>query len=539
MKLGLTEKQYKDIISKILEQSEAEPVSSEPEAGTSSAQSGGKGYPQVSKWESGVTRGPGNQVGITKWSDVVGSKLTRSKANRLNEQQILDSQKDKFKEIPIATGGTLVVPKETRILGIFDKNDDFENSIGDWITGETSVWFPKNALKPMGWVGIFPTIINSVSSFQTPDGVIYNYNIFNTELNTAKSMDDVRKLTQKYKGLPDLKTWKITYVDKNGKGYNLANYTKEKVLSDPPPKEEKSWWEKNKTQIAWIAGAICVGILSGGIGGFLVGLGAVGEGMAIGSIAITTEALFAYGGEALIWSIKGVQDWREGKKLESVTDFAFGFALPILHETYGALWGLTKYSQPEIKKVAQEIIGKSESEILMWTKTTDSRSLEIFKKVIAISPKQMEEGLLNVFKDAGKSLTKMGKNPSTVLETFLFKVGGYANLPWYKRIPATLIHDLGFLSLIHEIASVAGFEDKVLIEKVIPTISESYANTPDAEKPKFIENQLNELRKNKNNPDKFLQQMDSLKNNIVNTKKTIKDNGLSTEQKLNKLKSYK
>ena len=33
------------------------------------------------KWESGVTRGPSNQIGVTKWSDIVGSKITRGKAN--------------------------------------------------------------------------------------------------------------------------------------------------------------------------------------------------------------------------------------------------------------------------------------------------------------------------------------------------------------------------------------------------------------------------------------------------------------------------
>jgi len=42
-----------------------------------------KGYPEVGKWESGVTRGAGNQIGITKWSDVVGSTLIRGKANKL------------------------------------------------------------------------------------------------------------------------------------------------------------------------------------------------------------------------------------------------------------------------------------------------------------------------------------------------------------------------------------------------------------------------------------------------------------------------
>jgi len=79
MKLGLTEKQYNHLFTLLKEQGE-------PEAGTSSAQSGGKGYPEVGKWESGVTRGPGNQVGVTKWADVVGSKLTRGKGNPLKEQ---------------------------------------------------------------------------------------------------------------------------------------------------------------------------------------------------------------------------------------------------------------------------------------------------------------------------------------------------------------------------------------------------------------------------------------------------------------------
>jgi len=38
-------------------------------------------YPTVTKWESGVTRGPSNQIGLTKWRDVV--KINRGKANTL------------------------------------------------------------------------------------------------------------------------------------------------------------------------------------------------------------------------------------------------------------------------------------------------------------------------------------------------------------------------------------------------------------------------------------------------------------------------
>jgi hypothetical protein len=87
MKFKITKEQFdvllKEIINnqEVVEQSEV--PSAEPTSGVSSQQSGGEGYPTVGKWESGVTRGPSNQVGITKWSDVVGSSLKRGKANQL------------------------------------------------------------------------------------------------------------------------------------------------------------------------------------------------------------------------------------------------------------------------------------------------------------------------------------------------------------------------------------------------------------------------------------------------------------------------
>lgn len=82
MDVLLSERQLK----KLLEQdATADPAAQAPTAGTSSKQAGGQGYPEVGKWESGVTRGPANQVGITKWADVVGSKLNRGKANPLKE----------------------------------------------------------------------------------------------------------------------------------------------------------------------------------------------------------------------------------------------------------------------------------------------------------------------------------------------------------------------------------------------------------------------------------------------------------------------
>ena len=86
MKILINEKQLKLILSKNQDIDEQDagtnPSAAQPTAGTSS--SGSKqGYPEVGKWESGVTRGPANQTGVTKWSDIVGSSLKRGKSNQL------------------------------------------------------------------------------------------------------------------------------------------------------------------------------------------------------------------------------------------------------------------------------------------------------------------------------------------------------------------------------------------------------------------------------------------------------------------------
>jgi hypothetical protein len=52
-------------------------------AGGASTSSGGAKppYPTVTKWETGLTRGPANQIALSKWRDIV--KLNRGKANTL------------------------------------------------------------------------------------------------------------------------------------------------------------------------------------------------------------------------------------------------------------------------------------------------------------------------------------------------------------------------------------------------------------------------------------------------------------------------
>ena len=78
MKITISEKQLSMITKKY---GDLDEQSDGAETGTSGP--GGSTTAGAKKWESGVTRGPANQIGVTKWSDIVGSKISRGKANPL------------------------------------------------------------------------------------------------------------------------------------------------------------------------------------------------------------------------------------------------------------------------------------------------------------------------------------------------------------------------------------------------------------------------------------------------------------------------
>ncbi len=68
-----------DVNEKELEETE---ISEEGDAAAGgSTTSSGAGT--ATSWSQGHTKGPGNQTGITKWVDVVGSQLKRGKGNPL------------------------------------------------------------------------------------------------------------------------------------------------------------------------------------------------------------------------------------------------------------------------------------------------------------------------------------------------------------------------------------------------------------------------------------------------------------------------
>jgi hypothetical protein len=55
-------------------------------------------YPEVGHWESGIVRGPANQIDTkSNWSDVVGSKISRGHANPLKEDIYINDSVKKIK----------------------------------------------------------------------------------------------------------------------------------------------------------------------------------------------------------------------------------------------------------------------------------------------------------------------------------------------------------------------------------------------------------------------------------------------------------
>lgn len=172
MKVRLNKKQYKlisEYVKKEIKEQGSADVNSEPSAGTSQTQSGGQGYPQVGKWESGATRGPANQLGVTKWSDIVGSKVSRGKANQLKED-VLSEQKiwekpESFKD------------KERPSEPIPASQDPYWNKY-QVLGRDGRITYPYRAINvlgdPMYWVYKSP-LIDPTKFFSDPDLSMIGY----------------------------------------------------------------------------------------------------------------------------------------------------------------------------------------------------------------------------------------------------------------------------------------------------------------------------------------------------------------------------
>jgi hypothetical protein len=164
MELRISENQLKSLIKQTLKSKELgeqeEPVNPEPEAGTSDKQTGGSGYPAVGKWESGITRGPANQIGVTKWSDVVGANLKRGKANQLKEQSSY--------ERAIWNKSTQTLNKISKVdahdvLGVLELGTLFIPVVGPFISagfglGNAALYYKEGDTKSAGLFALFSVL---------------------------------------------------------------------------------------------------------------------------------------------------------------------------------------------------------------------------------------------------------------------------------------------------------------------------------------------------------------------------------------------
>jgi hypothetical protein len=157
MDLLLTKKQ---ILSLLEQDAGADPAAQAPTAGTSSKQAGGQGYPEVGKWESGMERGPANQVGVTKWADVVGSKLKRGKANPLKEQSSYEKG--------IWDRSTKMIDKMGKVdvhdvLGVLELGTLFIPVVGPFVSagfglGNAALYYKEGDTKSAGLFALFSVL---------------------------------------------------------------------------------------------------------------------------------------------------------------------------------------------------------------------------------------------------------------------------------------------------------------------------------------------------------------------------------------------
>jgi hypothetical protein len=183
MELSLSQRQLSFLIKqsvnqrlKIYEQdASSDPTAAQPTAGTSANQSGGQGYPEVGKWESGIERGPGNQISITKWSDVVGSKLTRGHANQLKEQDSVISSdiNQREKNLTFDFSHIAVHPSISK-----ESDHPFVQAINK-----------QNELNKQGYIGVDPSSLRKVSGkkyiYSEDDGHNFFFNIAHGNLSNA------------------------------------------------------------------------------------------------------------------------------------------------------------------------------------------------------------------------------------------------------------------------------------------------------------------------------------------------------------------
>lgn len=489
MKLGLTEIQYKNLLTLLQEQ--AEPPATEPEKGTSDKQAGGQGYPQVGKWESGVTRGPSNQIGITKWSEVVGAKLNRGKANPLKEQEAIGrgSWGVKPKELnslpsggdtPIKVhktpwGGEIEIPADSPFT-LYKEEDDLVYAFAQKNPDGTVVKDKE------GYI-----ILSSNGSRSPSQAVLHSICPAGT-LRTFITKEDGRQWTvllgrqgKNWFLYPDyyIKNTvqssedKIDYI-----AYNPATYLHVSFGTMVMRFAEEHWVDLAIIVAALVTGGVFGAALVGTVGTEL----AAAEAFNLLGWSVTNRAFAVYLGEAMVWVGRGTyQALVNDKPASGAIDMAFGILFPALHGIGLSKWGL-KVTDEVIESTAKKVMGKTVQEVEMLgemslEKGGLSESEKIFIRDAGyLSPKSYKEMILNLVDKAKTNLAKNGGKVARKTEEIIrnSKLGALLRKKWYTWVPTVLAHDFYFIGLLEKIENAVGVVDKESID----IVSEAYKKNP-------------------------------------------------------------
>ena len=264
-------------------------------------------------------------------------------------------QPEGTKKIMTPSGGYSYIPSDAKVTIVTakDYNPASYPSLKGWLGKKrggngndmSDSWIPRDLSDSIKE--------NSVTGFILSNGKQYTMALVNTELDKIKSDEEY------YKATPKPFSWVFAgYFDNQGNPYKLQN-----VKEHTAGEFIGHWVRENRVELAWLAGAIVAGILTGGLADLAVGAGILGAEVSSLGVTVTTRALASYLAEAAVWGTKGGISWKEGDKEGAILDWTFGFLLPVVHGVGINKLGLGALTEAEVKTLGDKLIGKSASQI--------------------------------------------------------------------------------------------------------------------------------------------------------------------------------
>lgn len=376
---------------------------------------------------------------------------------------------------------TLVIPR-TNYIDFWQEGDNPQKTFfGSWFGTQAEEYIPDKE----SFNNKFPP--GTLRYFRTPDGKIFKISL---------KRDTSSKKPNSWDFL-----W---YFDENDKPYIQGDYVKMKIPEVYSPL--KTYWDKfcnyleeNWEELLWIALAIVVGVLTGGIMDvFFAGLAAT-EVFTVLGVQVTWRAIAVYLAEAGVWTTKGIINIANGHTNAGITDFVFGFLLPAVHGLGINRWGL-KITQSEALALEAKLVGKTEQEVSeLLTKSVVNGGLTngekaAFKQIVTLPPKAIEEQTVAVIRDINNKLIAAGKNPISLAERSgliakgrFNQLGSFLKKRWFTRLPTYLVHDMGFLWAFDKLCQSLNICDDPS-EEFLKEMINQYDNLSPEEKKEFDQN---------------------------------------------------